>query len=192
MCGAAPVTAAGFVLAGGQSIRMGRDKALLLLNGRTLVEHTAANVAAAAGNVTVIADPVRYAHLGLPVIADHYSGCGPLGGVITALTVTQQPWNLIVACDMPNAGRSFLEALLTAAARQPADCECVAPWGLHGVEPLCAVYHRQALAKLQSARERNLLKMQTVTASLQTTFLRIASVHHLRNINTPEDWAAHE
>jgi len=60
----------GFVLAGGASTRMGRDKALLPFAGRTLLEHVAARVAEAAGNVTVIGPPERYGHLGLVCAAD--------------------------------------------------------------------------------------------------------------------------
>ena len=61
---------AGFVLAGGRSSRMGRDKALLPLDGHTLVDHIAGLVQRAAGNVTLIGPPERYATLGYPVIPD--------------------------------------------------------------------------------------------------------------------------
>ena len=93
--------ASGFVLAGGGKHAHGPDKALLPYRGTTLVEHVARNCARSAGSVTLIGDPVRLAHLGLPVIADNFPGCGPASGIYTALSITSTDWNLIVACDMP-------------------------------------------------------------------------------------------
>src|SRR5579862_7372387 len=92
---------AGFVLVGGLSARMDSDKALLGVGGSTLVDQIASRVRAAAGNVTLIGPPENYASSGYNVIADRVTGCGPLGGVFTALSVTTAEWNLIVACDLP-------------------------------------------------------------------------------------------
>lgn len=181
--------AGGFVLAGGGSTRMGRDKALLDYNGRTLLEHVAAQVRAAAGNVTVIADPARYQRLGLVVVADQRPACGPLGGIVTALSISSHDWNLIVACDMPGTDASFLEMLIRVALRAPARVDCVLPEGPGGPEPLCAVYHRDALARLRDALDRNILKMRTVVASLEAQSLAVADAGRFRNMNTPEDWA---
>src|SRR5205814_2477042 len=64
---------AGFVLVGGKSSRMGRDKALLPFQGSTLLEHIALHVAAAAGSVTLIGEPDKYRRLGFPVLTDNRS-----------------------------------------------------------------------------------------------------------------------
>ena len=76
---------AGFVLAGGGSRRMGRDKALLPWRGSTLIQFVAGQVLNAAGSVTLIGNPDGLAGLGYPVIGDLHPGCGPLGGLETAL-----------------------------------------------------------------------------------------------------------
>ncbi len=133
---------AGFVLTGGRSSRMGRDKALLPIEGSLLVERTAERVRAAAGSVTLIGAPGRYAHLGLPVLPDLVEDCGPIGGLHTALKSTRADWNLVVACDMPGLTAGFLGDLL-AAARQ-LGCACLVPQTDSGLHPLCAVYHRRA------------------------------------------------
>ncbi len=91
---------------------MGRDKALLPYRGVTLVEHMAQAVHAAAGSVALIGDPVRYSSLGYPVYPDKFAGCGPLGGIYTALSVSSTDWNLIVACDMPGVTAEVLQVLL--------------------------------------------------------------------------------
>jgi molybdopterin-guanine dinucleotide biosynthesis protein A len=185
------MTAGGFVLAGGRSSRMGRDKALLPVRGRTLLEHMAEQVRAAAGSVTIVADPARYARFEFPSVADERPGCGPLGGIVTALAVSTQPWNLIVACDMPDVDAAFLAGLLDQAFALRDPCDCLVPLGPSGPEPLCAVYQRGAMPKLRTALDRNILKMRAVLAVLETRLVAVADPRRFRNINTPEDWTDH-
>lgn len=179
---------AGFVLAGGRSSRMGRDKALLPLAGRTLVEHLAALVERAAGNVTVIAPPERYEALGFRVIADRVANQGPLGGVYTALSATSATWNLIVACDMPGITVDFLEDLFRAAEASKDDC--VVPQTATGLDPLCAVYHRRCAAAAISSIDRKILKMHEFIATLQVLPYPVSNPAALENINTPGQWSA--
>ena len=178
----------GFVLAGGRSSRMGRDKALLPLDGSTLLEQIAARVRAAAGSVTLIGPPERYSGLGLPVAADLIEDCGPIGGVYTALRISPAPWNLIVACDMPAVTTAFLAALLEAA--RDADAECFVPETGSGLHPLCAVYHRRALVALQNAIDHKSFKMHDLLRSLRTVAWPVADAWLLENVNTPVEWGA--
>lgn len=80
---------AGVLLAGGLSRRMGGgDKALMVLAGRPLIQHAAARLAPQVGTLILNAngDPVRFASLGLPVVADESTDFpGPLAGVLAAL-----------------------------------------------------------------------------------------------------------
>lgn len=179
---------AGFVLTGGQSRRMGRDKALLTADGASLVERVAARVRAVAGSVTLIGAPERYQSLGLPVAADLIERCGPLGGVYTALHMTGADWNLIVACDMPDATEELLAELLRAARER--DAVCLAAETNHGLHPLCAVYHRRALAAVESAIARKSLKMHDLLSGLQAIRWPVRDALLLRNVNTPAEWEA--
>ena len=188
----------GFVLTGGRSSRMGRDKALLPVvgstaggstaGGRTLVEQIAARVRAAAGFVTLIGAPERYGSLGLPVAADLIEECGPIGGIYTALKISSAPWNLIVACDMPAVSTGFLAALLAAA--READPDCFVPETASSLHPLCAVYHRRALATVQSAIDHKSFKMHDLLRSFRTVAWPVADPSLLENVNTPIEWSA--
>ena len=102
------------VLAGGQSRRMGRDKALLQLGDQTLIERVLAAAHPLGYPRLIIGDPAAYAHLGLPVHPDRHPGLGPLGGLYTALSTTDAPV-LLLACDLP-----FLTSGLPSPPRQPA------------------------------------------------------------------------
>jgi molybdenum cofactor guanylyltransferase len=72
---------AAFVLAGGASRRMGRDKALLKLDGVPMIVRMARLAGPHVASVTVIGPPKRYASLGLCVVPDRWPGVGPLGGL---------------------------------------------------------------------------------------------------------------
>ena len=189
----------GFVLAGGASKRMGRDKALLPHGGATLVEHIAKIVKEVAGSVTLIGDSGHLAHLGLPVVADDRPGLGPAGGVYTALLISETDWNLVVACDMPAVSVEPLRAILRRAAiagqnepNAPHDLAplCVAALGPGGEpEPLCAVYHRACLPALARAIQDKRLKMRDFLKEIRAAVVPLNGPV-LSNVNTPDEWAA--
>jgi molybdopterin-guanine dinucleotide biosynthesis protein A len=181
------IARAGFVLVGGNSSRMGRDKARLPFQGKTLVEHVAAVVAEAAGSVTLVGAPDRYASLGFPMLADKRTGAGPLAGIYTALAASPADWNLIVACDMPSISAPFLRSLIAAA--QSSDADCLLPAGPSGLpEPLCAVYHSRCLDVVGAALDRNVRKITDALAGLRIATWSTPESAWFRNVNTPEEW----
>ncbi|MCU0246889.1 MAG: molybdenum cofactor guanylyltransferase, partial [Bryobacter sp.] len=141
----------GWILAGGASRRMGRDKALLESNGEPLLLRLARLVETVAPPCTVVAPSGRYEHLGLPVIPDLHPGCGPLGGIETALSSTGAEWNLILACDMPGLSAEYLHSLVQAIPAAEA-CEALVSRAGGETEPLCAIYHRRLLPQVTAAR----------------------------------------
>jgi molybdopterin-guanine dinucleotide biosynthesis protein A len=179
---------AGFVLTGGKSTRMGRDKALLPFRGGALAGHVGATVAAAAGSAVFIGDPGKYGHLGYPVLPDRSPGAGPLGGIESALSYTGADWNLVVACDMPGISAAFLRGLLDAAERLNADA--LVPAGPSGrLEPLSAVYHRRCREALGRAVEAGVRKITDALASLEVARWTVDDASCFENLNTPEEWA---
>lgn len=166
---------------------MGRDKALLPVSGRTLVEQVAEAVRTAAGSAVLIGAPERYYALGLPAIADTLEPCGPLGGILTALKTSEADWNLVVACDMPGLDAELLGVLIEAARR--ADTDCLLPVGASGLpEPLCAVYHRRAAVTMERALRRGVRKVTAALDGLRVVEYPVAREAAFRNINTPSDW----
>ena len=148
---------AGFILAGGESSRMGRDKALLELGGVPLVVRTARLVEAVVGPPTVVGDAGPYRPLGLRVIGDDWPGAGPLGGIATALGASRVPWNLIVACDLPHLTPAWLDYLVERALASQGDA--VLPMNARGAEPLCAMYHKRCEPAIRTALARGTRKV---------------------------------
>jgi molybdenum cofactor guanylyltransferase len=193
----------GFVLVGGHSSRMGRDKALLEFHGSTLAGRIAECVRRVAGNVTLVGPPDRYRELGYTVIADRVPGCGPLGGVYTALSASHAEWNLTVACDMPLVTTELFEKLFNDAESGPSTVDCVVPelatpgsesaaGALEGsrLDPLCAVYHRRCVTAARRALDRRILKMHDFLSTLRLRKHPVADQALLRNINTPPEWSS--
>ena len=178
---------AGFILVGGASTRMGRDKAMLPDRGATLVEHIAATVVAAAGNVVLVGNPEKYSSLGYPVVPDPMDGAGPLAGLCAALTSSDADWNLVLACDMPGVSAGFLRALLDAAERTGADA--LLPAGPSGrPEPLCAVYHQRSLPVIRQALENGVRRVLQGLEGLSLKTWQVSNPEYFENCNTPQEW----
>src|SRR5260370_21310760 len=177
---------AGYVLVGGESSRMGRDKAFLEIGDVPLASHVAALVQAAAGRVVLVGHPERYGTLPYAAIADRESGLGPLAGVVTALEHTTEDWNLIVACDMPAVSIELFEMLFEEAeAGNPDALVPVSPAGRP--EPLCAIYHRRCLPVLEAALAQGRLKMRAALENLHVVPRPIPAGERFVDTNTPEE-----
>ncbi|MDQ2774643.1 MAG: molybdenum cofactor guanylyltransferase [Acidobacteriota bacterium] len=181
------MTTAGFVLAGGRSLRMGRDKALLPWHSGVLVQDVAVKLAAVAGRVAIVGNPDRYSGLGFDCLPDLRPGFGPLSGIETALHSRGAEYNLLLACDMPDVSADHLKQLLHTA--QHTDARCVVTCDETGqMHPLCAVYRSGGLATVTCALDEGRLKLLDLVDELGAIAVRATSP--VRNINTPEDWQA--
>ena len=111
--GRVPLAVVGAVLAGGQSSRMGRDKALIVVEGLPLAARTA-NVLATAGctNVCLVGRQHTLSGLDWPVIADHGTGYHPLAGVAAVLSRYPAGLVLVAPCDLVNLSATHITALL--------------------------------------------------------------------------------
>ena len=158
----AVLMAAGYVLAGGGSTRFGRDKALIEIDGKTMLDRMIQLLRIATGKVKLVAPPGKYAGYDAEIVADQWPGEGPLGGIITALedaakSSRKGEWNLMVSCDMPFLTSAWLKFLRRRAAQSKA--QVVLPHSASGPEPLCACYRTDGAAKLRAAFESGVRKV---------------------------------
>ena len=184
-------TRMGFVLAGGKSSRMGTDKAFLDFDGRTLLARALEVVGESCPKVLIVGDVAKFAAYG-PVIQDVYPGCGPLGGIHTALAHSSSELNLMLAVDMPFVSSGLLGLLLSAA--QETDAVVTVPQTSRGFQPLCAVYRRSFLEVAEEALRTGKYKIDALfaasnvrTISEQELSAAGFSDHTFANVNTPDD-----
>jgi molybdopterin-guanine dinucleotide biosynthesis protein A len=182
----------GFVLAGGKSTRMGRDKAALSLDGRTLLETALSNMRQVTPKVFILGSPDLYQAYG-PAIADVIPGCGPLSGIHAALSNTRTEFNLIIGVDTPFFSGELLRYV---AERGLASRGVVtAPVVNARPQPLCAVYSRAFLPIAERALQGGAYKVATLFPAEGTLLIpetELAKVAFtaamFENLNTPEDW----
>jgi molybdopterin-guanine dinucleotide biosynthesis protein A len=195
-----------FVLAGGQSTRMGRDKALLEIDGRPLVQHLLDTLRCLGRAPRICGsrpDLARFAD----VIPDNFAQSGPLGGIEAALAASNEDLNLFVPVDLPRLPSEFLRWLMAREERSQAVATIPRYAGRH--HPLCAVYSRRLLSGLQSSLAAGKFKVmvairesaaalsepidefdvESVAASGPADWPSEPRLHDwFRNVNTPSDY----
>ncbi len=158
----------GFVLAGGRSTRMGRDKAVIRLHGLTLVEAALRKLRALPlGRMPRIAGGRPDLRDLAPAVQDLRPGCGPLGGMEAALTASSAAYNIFLPVDVPLAPVRLLAWMLERA--RVTGAQATFP-RVHGrPEPLLAVYRPEALQRIGEALDDGAYAVTEVFASRLST-----------------------
>jgi molybdenum cofactor guanylyltransferase len=185
---------AGFILAGGCSSRMGRDKAMLDIDGATMIERAIRLIRSVDVEPAVVGSFGEFRReLEIRVIADDWPGAGPLGGITTALRDSQARWNLVIACDMPYLTTEWLQFLLRWARESSADA--VVPMNEGGPEPMCAVYHKRGETMIRTALESGTRKVTDGLAKLHVEHIEREEWKSFdsdgflfKNMNEPADY----
>jgi molybdopterin-guanine dinucleotide biosynthesis protein B/molybdopterin-guanine dinucleotide biosynthesis protein len=185
----------GAILAGGQSRRMGQDKALLPLGGRPMVQRVADCLCGIFDRVILVGDrPERFASLGLPVIPDLHPGSA-LGGIHAALRHGAGRGVFVVPCDLPFPSAPLIRHLLALAPGR----DVVVPRSPRGLEPLFAYYGPDCLDAVEELLAQNNFRIFDFYPRVRTLEVDLAALPGLDpdgrafvNINTPADLEAAE
>ncbi|MBN8654682.1 MAG: molybdenum cofactor guanylyltransferase [Anaerolineae bacterium] len=184
------------IQAGGQSSRMGEDKALKLFLGKPLIQRVVERVSPIADELIVTTNrPTDYAFLNQRLVPDLKPGRGALGGLYTAIASANHPFVAVVACDMPFASTRLIESAHRLLVKEEADV-LIAQTD-EGYEPFHAVYRRETcLPAIESAIHEDKWK---VTSWFSEVKLRKLTPDELKafdpsglcfwNVNTPEEFA---
>jgi len=183
------------VQAGGESRRMGSNKALMDFLGQPLISRILERVSPLADELLVTTNrPQDFEFLQMPVFPDIIPGRGALGGLYTALNFAKQPLVAVLACDMPFVNPDLLNAEKELLIKTQADI--VIPQLDGGLEPFHAIYRRDACLKpVQSAISNRKWRadawfdqVQLVLFSIQEIINYDPLLLSFKNINTPDDY----
>ncbi len=197
------------VLAGGDSRRMGTDKAFLKMpGGGTIIEATLSKLARLSEEIILVTNRTqRYEPLGVKLVADIYPGKGSFGGIYTGLCAMSHSHGLVVACDMPFLKPPLLRYMLVMAPEYDVVVPRAVPWGglkglkegeetakEHLLHPLHAVYAKSCLEPMRDLLEKGDLRIISFYPRVRVRYVEEGEIdvfdpEHLSffNINTPAD-----
>lgn len=148
----------GWVLAGGASVRMGRDKARLEVGGRPLIALALDKLRALDLNPRIAGSRTDLAPFA-PVVPDNFPGCGPLAGIEAAMAASDADLHLFLPVDLPALPVAFLAWMARRA--KTSQAAATIPLLAGRPQPLCAAYRRRLLPGLRAALEAGRYKVIT-------------------------------
>lgn len=185
------MTFSSVILAGGKSLRMGRDKAFLEVGGRTLLARQIQTARECGTSEVYISGRVDrdYSAFGCRVLQDKFSGAGPLSGIERALDAATAPMLLVLAVDLPAISSGFLRLLAAHASEKSGAIPTVAG----NIEPLAAFYPKaaQPLAEMLLGAEENTVAnfARHCVKCAQARFVELSASEacYFVNLNFPTD-----
>lgn len=178
------------ILAGGQSHRMGTNKALLSFRGKQLIGYALDLARELTDFIIISANTTQMAGFGYPVISDQLPVQAPLSGIHAGLTVSQTDWNLVLTCDMPNVTSGLIRYLMSGLEE---GLMMVLPGHGGFIEPLCGFYHKSLVAGIEGGYQRKEYSPVQLMRSVSHKIVPVEGIRGLdpdvlfRNFNEPRD-----
>jgi molybdopterin-guanine dinucleotide biosynthesis protein A len=178
------------ILAGGQSRRMGRDKAHLPTGAGTLLERIVERLSPVVDEVVVAGGP----SLSIPEVRwvpDARSSAGPLAGMAAGLAALSGDLAWVVACDLPDVEPGVGELLFDLAP----DVDAIVPRLDGRPECLCAVYHASLVGRILTMLDAGERRVTSLLDGIRVRYVEAAELRRVdpdlrsfRNLNTPEEY----
>ncbi|MEM7186568.1 MAG: molybdenum cofactor guanylyltransferase [Bacteroidota bacterium] len=177
------------ILSGGKSSRMGTDKALLQLEGKTFLERIVDVVTPLVCNVVVIGDQAELEAYNLQHFPDLIPNSGPMAGIFTGLFYSESEYNLILSCDIPMINVAVIQELM---ASSNLDASVNQLKSDEQTLPLVAIYKKTCMHSCLEALKKGERRLQNWVAQLETNTIPLDPKWepYIRNINTPAQWDA--
>ncbi|WP_293337310.1 molybdenum cofactor guanylyltransferase [Microcoleus sp. CAWBG58] len=182
------------VLAGGRGSRMGTDKALLEIEGKSLLQRACEVAAALTPQVYVLtAWPDRYRSTATQksqFLVEYNPGSGPLVALTQGLTDISADWILLLACDLPLLDSRIIDNWASKLTEFPPSTLAVVPYQNSRWEPLCGFYRKQSLSSLQSFIDKGGSSFQEWLNQIQAIPLPVGEPEALMlsNCNTSQEF----
>jgi len=181
----------GVILAGGESTRMGKNKAFVEINGQRIIDRTVSLFREIFDDVLLVTNtPLEYIELKVKIVTDLIPGKGALGGIYTGLFFSSSPKAFFVGCDMPFLDRDVIQYFLSLS--QTADI--VVQRTKNYWQPLHAIYSRTLLKPIERLLQQGELKIIKAYQGMKVREITEEELkpfdpdlHTLSNVNTPEE-----
>jgi molybdopterin-guanine dinucleotide biosynthesis protein A len=179
------------VLAGGLSLRMGRDKATLSTGGPTITEHIIERLTPVVDEVILAAGAQELEFDGARTVHDHFPGAGPLAGIHAGLRAAAFDHAWVVACDYPDVDPAVGRCL----ARAITGFDATVPLIAGQAQGVCAVYSVHLTALIEQLIASGRRSVGALLESCSVRYLEEAELRQVepelrsfRNLNTPADY----
>lgn len=179
------------ILAGGKSIRMGRDKATLVLDSEPLVQRVYGVAREVFKNIIVVSnDHDVLPGMDIPIIRDVVAVQSPLAGIVSALIHADADYVFALACDMPFLSAGAMRYMLDNVNGE----DIIIPKTEKGYEPLHAIYKRSCISYMLTCIERGRYKIRDILPYLSVKIVKEAppffhdGVSVFTNVNTKEEF----
>jgi molybdenum cofactor guanylyltransferase len=180
----------GIILCGGKSTRMGKNKALLKLGVKTLVEHVADTLSVLCNEIILSTNSAELDFLPHKKVQDKIENIGPIAGFYSALLESKTDHNLIVSCDTPFISSALLSFLLN----NSSGFDTVLPVLRDQLQPMVGYFHKNMVSVLESAflaknyKPINIFENSKLNAVEVNEDLPFYSEYSFFNINSQEDY----
>ena len=173
------------LLAGGKSSRMGTNKALLEIEGETVISRIVREAERLGGELLLVTNqPEEYGTLQLSHVSDIRKGMGPLAGLEAGLMASKTEHNLLLACDLPFFQAETGERLLKFLNQY----ELAIPLTEGRCHPLCAAYRKSLLPKVQKALDSGQRRMASLLDAANAKLVEGEDPRVFFNMNTMQDY----
>jgi len=141
----------GIILAGGKSSRMGTNKALLKINGITIIEHIFKVISSLTQNIIISSNSDEYNFLRCQILHDEIENIGPAGGIYTCLKNSKTVKNIILSCDTPFINADLIKYIIESSE----DYDSTIPICNDFVEPLAGIYSKNIINIIENEIGKN-------------------------------------
>lgn len=155
------------ILAGGNNSRISRQKAFIEINGLTIIESLISKLSPLFKEILIVTNsPEEYQVFNLQTEKDIIPDRGPLGGIYTGLSLSDEKFNFVVACDMPCVNPGLVSKMIAIEGY-----DVVIPKIRENIEPLHALYSKDCVSAIKDQLDRGDLKIRSLLPKLRVKYL---------------------
>jgi molybdopterin-guanine dinucleotide biosynthesis protein A len=168
---------------------MGTDKALLIINQKTLLENAIEKCKTLCNEILISSDNREHAKFGFGTIPDEFKNCGPLSGIYSCLKKSKTEWNFVISVDSAFVETEFIAFLCN----KTGNFDAIVPSHNKGKEPLISMYHKRCIPAMYENLKSGDYKMHNLLDEINTRYIDsqnwVESFPGIfRNLNRPDDF----